>query len=99
MAAVIKVEPETDSDSEPLSPQVTTELTDPIEERRSSQFTFVPVNAHIKVSHFTTLSTCFIMSNSDSVNMDPDVKVVLEITQRLFNSHRMLVNYNKTKFM
>jgi hypothetical protein len=58
MAAVIKVEPDTDSDSEPLSPQDRTELTDPIEEERSAQFTFVPVNTQIKVSYFTTLSTC-----------------------------------------
>jgi hypothetical protein len=58
MAAVIKVEPDTDSDSEPLSPQVTTELTDPIEENRSAEFTFVPVNTQIKVGYFTTLSTC-----------------------------------------
>lgn len=58
MAAVIKVEPDTDSDSEQLSPQVTTELTDPIEEKRSAEFTFVPVNTQIKVGYFTILCTC-----------------------------------------
>jgi hypothetical protein len=31
--------------------------------------------------------------------MDQDVKVVLEITQGWFNLNRMLLNYNKTKFM
>jgi hypothetical protein len=58
MAAIIKVEPDTDSDSEPLSPQVTTEQPDPVEENRSPQFTFVPVNTQIKVGYFTNLSTC-----------------------------------------
>jgi hypothetical protein len=58
MAAVIKVEPDTDSDSEPLSPEGTTELTDPIEGKRSAEFIFVPVNTQIKVGYFTTLSSC-----------------------------------------
>jgi hypothetical protein len=43
--------------------------------------------------------TSFIISNSDSVKMNLDVKVVLEITQKWFNSNIMLLNYNKTNFM
>jgi hypothetical protein len=43
--------------------------------------------------------TSFLISNSDSVNMDQDVKIVFQTTQRWFNSIRMLLNYNKTKFM
>jgi hypothetical protein len=43
--------------------------------------------------------TSSIISNSDSVvNMNQDLKVVLEIMQRWFNYNRMLLNYNKTKF-
>jgi hypothetical protein len=43
--------------------------------------------------------TSFIISNSDLAIMDQDVKVVLQIAQRWFNSNRMLLNYNNTKFM
>jgi hypothetical protein len=43
--------------------------------------------------------TSFIISNSDLMKMNQDVKVVLEITQNWFNSNRMLLNYNKTNFM
>jgi hypothetical protein len=43
--------------------------------------------------------TSFIISTSDKANMDQDVKVVFQTAQRWFNSNRMLLNYNKTKFM
>jgi hypothetical protein len=43
--------------------------------------------------------TSFIISNSDLAIMDQDVKVFLQTAQRSFNSDRMLLNYNKTKFM
>jgi hypothetical protein len=43
--------------------------------------------------------TTFIIPNSDPAIMDQDAKVVLQTTQRWFNSNRMLLNYNKTKFM
>jgi hypothetical protein len=43
--------------------------------------------------------TSFIISNSDPLKMDEDVKVVFEVTQKWFNSNRMLLNYNKTNFM
>jgi hypothetical protein len=43
--------------------------------------------------------TSFIISNSDPVIMDQDAKVILQTVQRWFNSNRMLLNYNKTKFM
>jgi hypothetical protein len=43
--------------------------------------------------------TSFIIQNSDSEIMDQDVKVVLQTAQRRFNSNRMLLIYNKTKFM
>jgi hypothetical protein len=31
--------------------------------------------------------------------MDEDVRVVLDVTQKWFNSNQMLLNYNKTNFM
>jgi hypothetical protein len=40
-----------------------------------------------------------VISNSDSANVDQDVKVVLQTIQSWFNSNRMLLNYSKTKFM
>jgi hypothetical protein len=43
--------------------------------------------------------TSFIISNSDSVKTVQDVKVVLETTQKWFNSNKMLLNNKKTKFM
>jgi hypothetical protein len=45
--------------------------------------------------------TSFIISNSDSLNMVQNIKVVLEITQKWFDSNRLLLNNNnnKTKFM
>jgi hypothetical protein len=43
--------------------------------------------------------TSFIISNSNLMKMNQDVKVVLEITQKWFNSNIMLLNYNKTNFM
>jgi hypothetical protein len=43
-------------------------------------------------------NTSFIISNSISMKMDQDIKVVLEIVQK-FTTNRMLLNYNKTNFM
>jgi hypothetical protein len=43
--------------------------------------------------------TSFIISNSISMKMDQDVKVVLEIVQKWFTINRMLLNYNKTNFL
>jgi hypothetical protein len=44
-------------------------------------------------------NTSFIISNPDSAIMNQDMKVTLQTGQRWFNSNRMLLNYNKTKFM
>jgi retron-type reverse transcriptase len=38
--------------------------------------------------------TSFTISNSDPAIMDQDINVVLQTTQRWFNSNRMLLNYN-----
>jgi hypothetical protein len=43
--------------------------------------------------------TSFIISNSDPAHMHQDIKVVLQTVQMWLNSNRMLLNYNKTKFM
>jgi hypothetical protein len=59
---VIKVEPDSDSEPGPLSPQVTTELIEPDEEQGASQFIFVPVQAQIKVG--CSLVLCDIRWNS-----------------------------------
>jgi hypothetical protein len=43
--------------------------------------------------------TSFITTNSNSMNMNQDLKIVLEITQKWFKSNIMLLNYDKTTFM
>jgi len=43
--------------------------------------------------------TNFIIANSNSMNMNQDLKFVLEITQKWFKSNIMLLNYDKTTFM
>jgi hypothetical protein len=44
-------------------------------------------------------NTSFIISNSNSMNMNQDVKLVLEITQKWLKSNILLLNYDKTTFM
>jgi hypothetical protein len=58
MAALIKVEPDSDNETGPLSPQATSELFSPVEECRVAPFTFVPVKTQIKVGYFTNSYTC-----------------------------------------
>jgi len=43
--------------------------------------------------------TSFIIANSNSMNMNQDLKLVLEITQKWFKSNIMLLNYDKTTSM
>jgi len=43
--------------------------------------------------------TSFIIANSNSMNMNQDLKLVLEITQKWFKSNIMLLNHDKTTFM
>jgi len=43
--------------------------------------------------------TSFIIANSNSMNMNQDLKLVLEITQKWFKSNIMLLNYDMTSFM
>jgi len=43
--------------------------------------------------------TSFIIANSNSMNMNQDLKLVLEITQKWFKSNILLLNYDKTTFM
>ena len=43
--------------------------------------------------------TSFTISNSNPMNMSQNIKLVLEITQKLFKSNIMLLNYDKTTFM
>ena len=43
--------------------------------------------------------TSFIIANSNSMNMNQDLKLVLEITQKWFKSNIMLLYYDKTTFM
>jgi hypothetical protein len=51
MATLIKVEPDSDNETGPLSQQPTAELSSPDEEGRSAPFTFVPVQTQIKVGY------------------------------------------------
>jgi len=44
-------------------------------------------------------NTSFIIANSNSMNMNHDLKLVLEITQKCFKSNIMLLNYDNTTFM
>jgi len=43
--------------------------------------------------------TSFIIANSNSMNIDQDLRLVLEITQKWFISNIMLLNYDKTTSM
>ena len=43
--------------------------------------------------------TSFIIANSNSMIMNQDLKLVLEITQKWFKSNIMLLNFEKTNFM
>ena len=43
--------------------------------------------------------TSFLITNSSSLDMNQDLKLVLEITQIWFKSNIMLLNYDKTAFM
>jgi hypothetical protein len=43
--------------------------------------------------------TSFIVANSNSMSMNQDLKLVLEITQKWFKSNIMLLNYDKTTFI
>jgi len=43
--------------------------------------------------------TSFIIANSNSMNMNQALKLVLEITQKWFKSNIMLLNYDKPTFM
>ena len=56
MATVIKVEPDSDYETEQLSPQLTPELAEPDDKHGAMSFIFVPVQPEIKVGCFTELS-------------------------------------------
>ena len=43
--------------------------------------------------------TSFIIAKSNSMKMNQDLKLVLEITQKWFKSNIMLLNFDKTTFM
>ena len=43
--------------------------------------------------------TSFLIAHSNSMNMNRDLKLVLEITQKWFKSNIMLLNCDKTSFM
>jgi hypothetical protein len=58
MATVIKVEPDSDDETELLSPQLTPELAEPDEKQGAMSFFFVPVQPDIKVGYFMKVSTC-----------------------------------------
>jgi len=44
-------------------------------------------------------NTNFIIANSNSMNMNQDRKLALEITQKCFKSNLMLLNYDKTTLL
>jgi hypothetical protein len=58
MATVIKVEPDSDGETEMLSPQLTPELAEPDEKQGAMSFIFVPVQTEIKVGCFTKVPAC-----------------------------------------
>jgi len=43
--------------------------------------------------------TSFLIAQSNSMTMNQDLKLVLEITQKWFKPNIMLLNYDKTTFM
>ena len=43
--------------------------------------------------------TSFLIEHSNSMTMNQDLKLVLEITKKWFKSNIMLLNYDKTTFM
>lgn len=53
MATVIKVEPDSDGESEELSSQLAPELAESDDKQGAMSFIFVPVQPEIKVGYFT----------------------------------------------
>jgi len=67
MAAVIKVEPDSDGENEELSSQLVPELAESDDKQGAMSFIFVPVQPEIKVGYFTKLLS---VSKCNSVGKD-----------------------------